>query len=162
MSACREENCSFLHELLLFEDNSFSTPPFDEKAKREAPLDASAFPALPSKPKPQTIVSQENRTNGSRSQKKKQQALELGFFFAPRNPSLTSSVVSAPSTVPQRSQGRGSVPTSTFLAAKDWTSSGEVVANTYKALREEAKSLAVARNALLEQATAAYIGYNNH
>jgi DNA-nicking Smr family endonuclease len=44
------------------------------------------------------------------------------------------------------------------LLPSEWVDSGKTVATDYAALREEARSLAIARNTLLEQATQAYLG----
>lgn len=145
------EYCPFLHD--------FSPTVLEslQNSSKSLILDTEEeFPTLKSKPKTTTTTSQEKITGASLS-KTLFQSVGTDTAKPPSVFGESPQTSSSKKIIPLSKSNDQLVKKGKEISLSEWVSSGQSVAKEYENFRKEARSLAIARNGFLQEATNAYI-----
>jgi hypothetical protein len=155
-TGCLSTECLFLHQLVFPEHNSASYPQLSAPAAAILPTNSIFdFPELISQTKKIQSNIVPKHTSFSSPSASVSYKSALGTIAPTNSQSLSWSENSLRKTQPQQ-RGVGSI-SSGSISRNLWVESGESVCSNYKEQREDARTLAIARNKLLEEATQAYL-----
>lgn len=122
------------------------------------------FPALPSKSSTPINIHQENEYADALRRVSKEDNVHSSTFAKSSSSSLSSSSTTDKSWIENlgaiSSSNNGNSKKASRMLPGDWVDSGTSVGSVYTALRVEARTFALSRNKLLEQATQQYLGGN--
>lgn len=158
-SSCLQESCPFLHDLSNIIPLQFvicppiPAPNLDTTPKEMNLISEEAFPSLSSTINQPTLTASFSFTKKTKTAKGGKSYDEV-VKTKPRSPSTAKG--GATSKIGE-SNICGPLKKLETLMPQDWVLSGSAIATEYASFRAEARTLAISRNKLLEEATKAYL-----